>query len=105
MIALIVNPPAILLQRIGKVPHGTENEHQLLLVMVGVAGFTVDLGHHDQVVVLVCALKGREMVAELITQDQDEIGHDGLRLSLSFRGRQNTPWAQGWFIGYAGTLS
>ena len=52
-IAVVIHAPARLLQIVGKVPHGTEDQGNLLLVMFYISSFITQFGHHQSVLVWV----------------------------------------------------
>ena len=61
VIRLVVHLPAIALQLPGKMAHGAEQQRNLLLVVIGVAGFVMNFGHHHQIPILVGVVESADV--------------------------------------------
>jgi hypothetical protein len=70
-----MNLPAIALQLPGKVTHGAEQQHDLLLVVVGVTGLVLYLRHHHKIPIFVGVFEGTDVSSQLVAKDQNQIGH------------------------------
>ena len=85
-----MDPPAVSLQPLGKMPHGAEQQNQFLLVVIGVAGFVMDFRHYHHVLILVSVIKCADIRCQLVAEYQNQVRHSFGDFSLQ-GGKQNTP--------------
>ena len=87
-VRVVIHLPALLLQVGGEVAHGTEDQGDLLLVMLYISGFIGQFGHDQPVPLFIQVRKGWQAQAELIAENDTDFhpcplriftltGHDG----------------------------
>ena len=70
--------PAVVPEAAGELAHGGENQGDLLGMVADIGRLVRDLGHDDHVPVLVRLAERGDGFGQLVAQDQDESGHQGI---------------------------
>ena len=83
-------------QRLCKVPHSSEHQHNLLLVMANIGAFLLHLHHQHDVVRWIEVTQRRQIGRELITEHDPQGGHNGvsLRCGMVWCGARRQRWEQ-----------